>query len=255
MRDPDAMEAERELMLRTLDQVAAAVPGDEWVAGQRVFYLVESGQDERAIAAAPDSVAIIRWDRIGGRPDTLAWLRAPQTRGRIGTSVPVRAPSPFGLRDGWVVARDGSVGIVRATDYHVEWIRPSGPRAIGKAVSYQPVRVTESDKEAFRGVARAAFGDGLPRDPAVVFDAAGWPEFKPPFTGAVHIGPDNRVWVPRTRAQGADPQTYDIFDRHGNLVERMTMPARTMMVAVGQRGIYARRLNDDDLMYLQRYRF
>ena len=48
---PDVGERRRAL-LRTLNQAADAVPGDGWLAGQRVRYLVEAGEEEEAVAAA-----------------------------------------------------------------------------------------------------------------------------------------------------------------------------------------------------------
>jgi len=42
----------REELLRLLDSVSAAVPGDPWVAGQRVRYLVEAGRTDEALRFA-----------------------------------------------------------------------------------------------------------------------------------------------------------------------------------------------------------
>jgi hypothetical protein len=64
MRDPAEMNGERDLMLYTLDQVASALPGDRWVAGQRVFYLVQSGQGERALAATATCRASAGWCQL-----------------------------------------------------------------------------------------------------------------------------------------------------------------------------------------------
>lgn len=47
-----AVTAAREELLAVLDSVAARYPGDGWVAGQRVRYLVEAGDGKAAIAAA-----------------------------------------------------------------------------------------------------------------------------------------------------------------------------------------------------------
>lgn len=48
---PAIGERRRELLQR-LGEAAAALPGDAWIAGQRVRYLVEAGEDDAAVGAA-----------------------------------------------------------------------------------------------------------------------------------------------------------------------------------------------------------
>jgi hypothetical protein len=215
---------------------------------------VSRGPMPRGATQSQDSAVIRRWDRIGGQVDTVAWLRTPQTRGRLSASVQIRAPSPFAPRDVWAVAMDGAIAIVRASDYHVEWIASNGSRLVGDPIAHDRVRVTGADKEDFLNRLRATSGVERIDEVASVLDAAGWPEFKPPFTGTIHIAPDGRLWVARTPARVTDQQTYDVINRRGELVERIRMPPRTLIVGLGAHGIYARRLDDVDLAYLQRYR-
>src|ERR1700674_3838838 len=42
----------RESLLRALDTAAALLPGDDWIAGQRVRYLVDAGEGNAALRAA-----------------------------------------------------------------------------------------------------------------------------------------------------------------------------------------------------------
>ena len=51
-REPDAIKQARGRLLDVLDSAAAAAPGDWWIAGQRVRYLVESDRLPEAAAAA-----------------------------------------------------------------------------------------------------------------------------------------------------------------------------------------------------------
>ncbi len=51
-REPEAIKQARGRLLDVLDAAAAAVPGDWWIAGQRVRYLVESDRLQEAAAAA-----------------------------------------------------------------------------------------------------------------------------------------------------------------------------------------------------------
>ena len=51
----------RVLLLERLAKAAAALPGDRWIAGQRVRYLVEDGRASDAVTAATECRAAIAW--------------------------------------------------------------------------------------------------------------------------------------------------------------------------------------------------
>jgi hypothetical protein len=50
--EPDPVVAARERLIDTLDDAALAFPGDAWIAGQRVRYLMEASRDSAATEAA-----------------------------------------------------------------------------------------------------------------------------------------------------------------------------------------------------------
>lgn len=58
--EPRAVGRGRERLLRVLDSAARALPGDEWLAGQRVRYLVEAGRPADALAAVR-ACSAARW--------------------------------------------------------------------------------------------------------------------------------------------------------------------------------------------------
>ena len=53
----------RDRLLATLDSAALALPGAEWIAGQRVRYLLQSGRPAEALAAARTCRAAPWWRR------------------------------------------------------------------------------------------------------------------------------------------------------------------------------------------------
>ena len=59
--EPAEIGAARERLIRMLDSVADRVPGDEWIAGQRVRYLLEAGRPADALAAARHCRATPWW--------------------------------------------------------------------------------------------------------------------------------------------------------------------------------------------------
>jgi hypothetical protein len=51
-KEPNRIRDAREILLRTLDTAAARSPADDWIAGQRIRYLLEAGRDSAAVRAA-----------------------------------------------------------------------------------------------------------------------------------------------------------------------------------------------------------
>jgi len=59
--EPERIGRARDRLLARLDTAAAALPGDEWIAGQRVRYLLQSGRTAAALAAAQACGAAPWW--------------------------------------------------------------------------------------------------------------------------------------------------------------------------------------------------
>ncbi len=59
--EPPEVGAAREGLIVDLEAAARALPGDEWIAGQRVRYLVEAGRQLEALQAARDCHAVAGW--------------------------------------------------------------------------------------------------------------------------------------------------------------------------------------------------
>jgi hypothetical protein len=83
-----------------------------------------------------------------------------------------------------------------------------------------------------------------------------YPEYKPAFLpryGAPIVAPNGELWVGRSRGPN-DPPIYDIFDARGQLSGRIQLPKGTRVSGFGNGTVYLYRMDDDDLVYLQRYR-
>jgi hypothetical protein len=170
------------------------------------------------------------------------------------------------------------VAIVKPDPYRVELIGTTGGRTAGPVASYEKFRVTDADKEGARPrspscsisitrdfgggaratteramvTARAAASAGSPpaRDD--------WPEFKPPFLGnqdgSVVGTPTGEIWVLRAREANDDAPLYDVFDARGQLVSRVALPKGARLLGFGNGSVYLSRMDDDDLVYIQRWR-
>ncbi len=178
-------------------------------------------------------------------------------------------PPPYPLQDGWAVAPDGRVALVRAPAYRVDWVDPAGRLHRGPPLTAEPVRIGKAEKKEYledlaasgvrvqaedrngrMSISMSRGGGNPDEDP---FSADEWPDSKPPFvSGGIRVGPDGLVWVERSVAAGA-PDLYDVIGADGGLVRRVTLPAGYRIVAVGARGVYARRMDDNGISWLERF--
>jgi len=226
-----------------------------------------------------DSVPVIRWDRASGKRDTLAWRRVPTgsnqisgSSGRGGQNVSVRIGGgpPFAGADVSAVSADGRVAVVHHEPYSVEFVNESGQHTRGQPILYDKIKVSEGHKQEWRerqrtatrmtmqvdnsGRRQATMGPGGP-----VQDPETWGgEFMPPFLAVTQnvasFSNDGFLWVQRT-GPAAQPPTFDVIDRTGKLVQKVVLPKRSRLVGFGNGAVYTVRLDEDDLQYLQKYKF
>ena len=210
--------------------------------------------------AQSDSVALYRTPRGATNVDSVGFVHLAPRKittttkdGKI-TGVEVMTP-PFPAQDAWQVFADGAVGIVRVRDYRVEWVLPDGRRVVGEPIPFEPVKVTELDKQRLMSTMRGARGrDGGGGGVGASLPQLDWPEMKPPFSfSATLAGVDGRLWVQRYSPASDSRTHYDVIDRRGMIVARVDVPNAGRIVGFGARSIYVVRKDEDDLQYLQRF--
>lgn len=226
------------------------------------------GADPRSL---PDSAPVLRWDRKARSVTPVGKVKIPavavSTSGSGNSRSVTMRQQPFPAADDWAVTSAGRVGFVRSGAYHVEWLAPA-PR-VGPPVAFKPVPVTNADKKELedrmkdrRGALRITRTDGNSRGQASsgpppsqpAEPQVDWPAQKPPFTpNSAMTSPEGELWVERSQPAGA-PELVDVFGPAGNLLRQVKLPPKTRLVAVGAKGIYAARTDDDGLWYLQRYK-
>ncbi|MGH7460771.1 MAG: hypothetical protein ACREMA_07050 [Longimicrobiales bacterium] len=208
---------------------------------------------ERRTVNGVDSAHILRADRIGAVPQRLAVLKSSKTFTERFGATSAWFPLPFSGRDEWTVALDGTVIIARVQDYRIEVIGSDGQRTVSTPVTFEPVRVTQAERE--QALIQPGFA-ALPAPSVATFKSRltrEIPEFKPPFSGRIHAAPNEMIWVPTARRSRNDPLVYDVLDRRGRRVALVQMPPRTTIVGFGRDAIYATRADEFDLLYLQRF--
>lgn len=220
--------------------------------------------------AQPDSVPILRWDRARSAIDSVAWVGVPKSSvstsgGRGQVAIRIGGGKVFEPQEAWGVAADGSVARVMPAPYRVIWYpaTPGAPVA-GAEIAWTPLKVTEADKQEVIEARKrmrpmmVAIGEGGRQRPPANAPPMPEPEFaetKPPFAGnsAVLVTAEGEVWVQKSQPAGAANPLYEVFDRSGKLVRKVTLNPRSRVVGFGEGTVYVARMDEDDLEYLERY--
>lgn len=236
----------------------------------RIYF---GGSPFSATGGTADSVPLLRWDRVKPTFDTVGFVKQPAgsaQRTQSGGNVTIRMGNNvrFTPTEIWGVAADGRVARVFPEPYRVAWLTGRGQAALGPVVPYTPMKVTEADKKEVMDAQRRApptmivmggpAGGARPGGAAPGGFQPPPPEFaetKPPYDGqgAVLVAPDGEVWVLRTRPAGDKIPTYDVFDRTGALVKKVSLNPSSRVVGFGKDVVYVARSDEDDLVYLQRF--
>jgi hypothetical protein len=220
-----------------------------------------------------DSVPILRWDRVKPVMDTVGFVQSPPgssasgSRGRM--EVRIGSGKVWTPTETWDVAGDGRIARVVPVPYRVVWYA-GGKGSAGPVQPYSPIKVTQAEKDLYLEARRRnpgmmiRIGGGSGERTMSSGPATGQPEPEfeatmPPFVGgpgtaAVLATPDGEVWVARTRPASDKIPTYDVFDRTGALVKKVSLNPSSRVVGFGKGTVYVARTDEDDLQYLQRYR-
>jgi len=233
----------------------------------RLYLDLSNVMSMRPGESLPDSFAVVVFDRATGAIDTIAQLPRPeiahvQSRGG-GASFSGHGMRPFEVADDWSVGPDGRVALAWGGAYRLEWRSQSGPPVVGPAVAYEPVKITQADKEAWADRMSSASMMAISTDggrgrtvtmPRPDVDELDWPEVKPPFgRNAVSVTPEGEAWV-RRYVRSGDPETYDVFDASGRRVRQVILPEDRTLVGFGRGVLYAAYVDENDLQWLERYR-
>jgi len=161
---------------------------------------------------------------------------------------------------------DGWVAIALQDPYRVFWHSPDGDLIQGEALADGSVPVTDAEKCA----ALNGWAEGGAACDAAAVERLAWPDKIPPFltdsrtcracwTLAAGVAPwlfadpGGRLVVRRTPHLSRRENRYDVFDRTGQLVERVTLPHGQAIVGFGASSVYTIRMDQYDLQWLLRH--
>ena len=166
---------------------------------------------------------------------------------------------------GWWSARS----VAGSGTFRVEWFGPGGEVTRGPDYPYEPVSIGRAEMEEWRD-SRAESGGGMTIEATGVngvmnmragrrgapgnddLDSYDWPDSKPAFQGPVLVDPTGRAWL-RRHTDAGDAPAYDLFDGSGTRTTTIELPMGRRVVAFGEGVVYAVRMDEFDLQYLERY--
>lgn len=109
----------------------------------------------------PDSAALVRFDLTTRKLDTVTFfktprfnlniMRAPDGGVRVTSSV-----NPLPQGDDWALLPDGTIALVRARDFHVDWLNADGTVTASPKIPFQWERMNDEQKVALIDSAKAA---------------------------------------------------------------------------------------------------
>jgi hypothetical protein len=205
--------------------------------------------------APAQAVDLVRFDAATQTREVVTSLRLPETQALPGGDNVVLSRQVIGSpADGFGVAPDGRVAVVRAQPYRVDWYAPAGTVTEGPVIAHDPVPMTEADREAFRRQAsRVSVGmsGGNQGNGGLEMSFA---DVKPPFApDDVLVSPGARVWVMRSQPFGAAAVVYDVFDRAGARVDRVALPVGSRVIGFGRGAVFVRETRADGSQALRKY--
>ncbi len=259
------------LMTQDGDMMRFVMPAGTDRHGNIYFQARSLGLQEPGTTGPPDSALIARWNLDSDAIDTVVAVKTAATRMRTGGGNVAVTSIPFSPQDDWAAAWDGRVAVARAADFHVEWYGLDGAVVRGPRIAYDPVKVTQADKDAWLearanpqagavfiaidggGGARATTPSRPARFEGAQIDDDDWPEVKPAFpAGGVTVTPEGSVWVRRHVKIGSPPE-YDVFDGQGRPIHTIALSEGEQVVGFGSGVVFVARSDEFDLQWLERY--
>ena len=136
-------------------------PFGAFARGQRQARRTDGGAGPAGFTppTIPDSLPIIRVELATRKVDTLAYGKIPpvkfdiqQNEGRFTITTMV---NPLPTVDDFAVLPDGTLAMIRGSDYHVDFYSPDGTKTSAPKIPFDWQRLTDEDKVAFMDSVKA----------------------------------------------------------------------------------------------------
>lgn len=209
----------------------------------------------------PDSSPIVRADFDTRKVDTLTMIKALNptskmalSQDKTGNFVLTLTLNPLDAGDEWAVLSDGTIAIVRAHDYHVDFVGADGALRSAPKMPFDWMRLSDEQKQFKIDSLRPELekqmmlqGVNLPSIPtpngvrkiSLAFEFVPLkdiPDYEPPVSpGSVKADLNNNLWIVARTALGGGTSglRYDVVNSQGVLVERVQFPKGKVLAGFG----------------------
>jgi hypothetical protein len=206
-----------------------------------------------------DTLYLVHYNLRSQRRDTLGFINVK----RSSTPVESGGPSgqgrsvtmyiaPFDIGDAIALNSLGELAVIRADDFHVDWLLPNGAWRHAPPVGWQWKRYTDEEKRVIAAERNASFDAGKVQvaqradAPArsITMASAPIPDIEPAFAPMSAIADHNGlIWI-RLGASSmnrvAGQPTYAAIDGSGAIVDRIQLPYDRTLIGFDKAGhIYA----------------
>ncbi len=228
------------------DKPGFSFPAAADLKGNIDWDLVTQVRLERRTHPELDHAEIIRFSRAG-KIDTVGFAKM----------APGVNPGAFPFYDYWGVSGDGWIAIARNVEkYRLDWVKPDGTLQKGPDAPFEAVRVSDADKAAWGTPGSGTGGgqvnmEGRAKGPP---PGVNFPDHFPAVKyHGIWITSDHHAIVVRYDHLAETRQLLDVFDDRGVLVGKLRLPEHRQLIGIGARGLYAMRIDDDGLQWIERY--
>lgn len=216
----------------------------------------EPGSNVINIPQQSDSGPILRADFDTRKVDTITTIKVSQPGAmqlkQDGANVSLHmVVNPMDIGDEWAMLPDGTIAVLRAHDYHMDWVAPNGARSSSPKMAFDWKAMTDEQKQfkldSLRPVLQKAFDEAPaqmvptvagPRRIKMQFEfvpIAKLPDYEPAIqAGAMKVDLKGQLWiVPRTSAGANGGLLYDVVNRKGEVTERVQFPKGYALAGFG----------------------
>jgi hypothetical protein len=209
-----------------------------------------------SIPQMSDSGPILRADFDQRKVDTVTTLKVLQpgsmTLTQEGTNISLKmVVNPMDTGDEWGMLPDGTIAILRAHDYHIDWVSPDGKVTSSPKMAFDWKSMTDEQKQFKLDSIRPELQKAIDAQPAQMVPTAEGPrrmrmqfefvpinklpDYEPAIApGALKVDLKGNLWiVPRTSSGASGGLLLDVVNRKGEIMERVQLPKGYALAGFG----------------------
>ncbi|MEX2182429.1 MAG: hypothetical protein WD771_10335 [Gemmatimonadaceae bacterium] len=201
-------------------------------------------------------LAVVRVQRRALSVDTVAALKGVEVHVRTEGTAQARGihvlEVMYSVAEQALLFADGWIALARQNPYRVDWLTPDGGLLRGPNLPWSSPTIGASEIEWFRKRMERRLGRPIPAP----LEGLAFATVVPPFReNGLNALPSGHLLIARSEWSGLRGTEYDVVNRRGRLVARMSLPSNVRIVDVGAQHVFSVAVDDDGIETLRRHRW